>query len=85
MGWVHNLQARDPNDHTARVIAVCMVFASASLIAVALRFHVRIWVKKAVWMDDYAALFSAVLTMAYASLAVARACPQPILPPLYPG
>lgn len=72
MGWVHNLHAPDPNNHIARVIAVCMTFASASLVAVALRFHVRIWVRKAVWIDDYAALLSAVLAMAYACVALAR-------------
>lgn len=76
MGWVHNLQAPDPNNHIARVIAVCMTFASASLVAVALRFHVRIWIRKAVWIDDYAALLSAVLAMAYACVAVAREFPS---------
>jgi hypothetical protein len=76
MGWVHNLQEPDPNNHIARVIAVCMTFASVSLIAVALRFHIRIYVKKAVWIDDYAALFSAAFAMAYACVAVARTLPS---------
>ncbi|KAL4862389.1 hypothetical protein BDV12DRAFT_207287 [Aspergillus spectabilis] len=72
MGWVYNLQSPDPDHHIPRVIAICLVFSSAACVAVALRFHVRIWLKKSVWVDDFAALFSAVLGMAYAALAVAQ-------------
>ncbi|KAL4926604.1 putative integral membrane protein (Pth11) [Aspergillus undulatus] len=72
MGWVYNLTTPDPNDHISRVITLCITFPSVALLFVAARFHVRIWVKKNVWVDDYAALFSAILAMAYAGLAVAQ-------------
>ncbi|KAL4793198.1 hypothetical protein BDV19DRAFT_400090 [Aspergillus venezuelensis] len=72
MGWVYNLHKPDPNDHVSLVIGLCIAFSSLAIIAVAARFHVRIWVKKNVWVDDYAAAFSSVLGMAYAGLAVAQ-------------
>ncbi|KAL4802501.1 hypothetical protein BDV18DRAFT_163903 [Aspergillus unguis] len=72
MGWVYNLDEPDPHDDISLIIGLCIAFSSAALLAVAARFHVRIWVKKNVWVDDYAALFSALLGMAYAGLAVAQ-------------
>ncbi|KAL4955571.1 hypothetical protein BDW69DRAFT_182415 [Aspergillus filifer] len=72
MGWVYNLHEPDPHDHISLVIGLCIAFSSTAILAVAARFHVRIWVKKNVWIDDYAALFSSVLGMAYAGLAVAQ-------------
>ncbi|RDW60503.1 putative integral membrane protein (Pth11) [Aspergillus mulundensis] len=72
MGWVHNLQTPDPNSHISRVNGVCLSFATAACIAVALRFHVRINVKKSLWVDDYATLSSAVLEAVYAGLTVAQ-------------
>ncbi|BCS23566.1 putative integral membrane protein (Pth11) [Aspergillus puulaauensis] len=72
MGWVYNLQTPDPDSHIPRVIAVSMVFAGVACLTVALRFHVRIWVKKAVWVDDFAALFSALMAVGYAGLIVAQ-------------
>ena len=72
MGWVYNLQTPDPDSHIPRVIAISMVFAGVACLTVALRFHVRIWVKKAVWVDDFAALFSALMAVGYAGLIVAR-------------
>lgn len=72
MGWVYNLQKPDPDSHIPRVIAISMVFAGVACLTVALRFHVRIWVKKAVWVDDFAALFSSLMAVGYAGLIVAR-------------
>ncbi|KAL4879309.1 hypothetical protein BJY04DRAFT_220165 [Aspergillus karnatakaensis] len=72
VGWVYNLDTPDPNNHIARVISVCVVFATAACAAVGLRFYVRIWAKKSVGLDDYAALSSALLGVAYAGLAVAQ-------------
>ncbi|KAL4935401.1 hypothetical protein BDV06DRAFT_217461 [Aspergillus oleicola] len=72
MGWIYNLEKPDPNDHISLIIGLCITFSSAAIVAVAARFHVRIWVKKNVWVDDYAALFSSLLGMAYAGLAVAQ-------------
>lgn len=72
MGWVYNLVTPDPNSHIDRVIAICLTFSISAILAIILRFYIRIWVKRSVWLDDYAALFSAMMGMAYASIAVAR-------------
>jgi len=60
MGWVYNL--KDPNAPTSapRLIAICVVFSTAAFLAVALRFYVRYTTQRALWVDDYAALSSAV-------------------------
>jgi hypothetical protein len=75
MAWVHNLHSPDPDDHTPRIIAVCVAFPVAACVAVALRFHVRVWAKRSVGIDDFAALFSALLGIGYAGLAIARTLP----------
>ncbi|KAL4898679.1 hypothetical protein BDV59DRAFT_167334 [Aspergillus ambiguus] len=72
MAWVYNLATPDPNSHVARVIAICLTFSIIALLAVVLRLYIRIYVKRSVWVDDYACLFSAVLSMAYACIAVAQ-------------
>lgn len=72
MGWVYNLHRTDPNSSIPEVIAICLVFAILSLLAVGLRFYVRIRIKRMPWYDDYAALISSLLTLAYAGIAVAR-------------
>ncbi|KAL3481552.1 hypothetical protein BJX99DRAFT_253476 [Aspergillus californicus] len=72
MGWVYNADNPDPDSHAARIIGLCLTFATLACIAVMFRFHVRIFVKKSLWVDDFAALFSALMGMAYAGLAVAQ-------------
>ncbi|KAF9891409.1 hypothetical protein FE257_004265 [Aspergillus nanangensis] len=72
MGWVHNLDTPHPGNNIAKVIGVCLAFSITACVAVALRFYVRVFIRKSTWFDDYAALFSAVMAMAYASLAVAQ-------------
>ncbi|KAL4908219.1 hypothetical protein BDW74DRAFT_147073 [Aspergillus multicolor] len=72
MGWVHNLHTPDPNSHISRVNGVCLSFAIAACLAVALRFYVRIYVKKSLWVDDWATLSSAILEAVYAGLTVAQ-------------
>ncbi|KAL5363007.1 hypothetical protein BJX96DRAFT_177689 [Aspergillus floccosus] len=72
MGWVYNLVTPDPNSHVARVIAVCLTFSLSALLAVGLRMYIRVFVKRSVWVDDYACCFSAVLSVAYASISVAQ-------------
>lgn len=72
MGWVYNLVTPDPNSHVARVIGVCLAFSLSALVAVTLRMYIRVFVKRSVWVDDYACCFSAVLSVAYASIIVAR-------------
>ncbi|KAE8149172.1 hypothetical protein BDV25DRAFT_168015 [Aspergillus avenaceus] len=65
MGWVYNLETADPNSHIPRVIAISLVFPIFALLAVALRFYIRIHTKRSVWLDDYASLFSAVIGAGY--------------------
>jgi hypothetical protein len=72
MGWVHNLHEIDPNSDIPRVIAICLVFSILAFLAVCLRFYVRVRNNRFPWIDDYAALASALLTLAYAGIAVAR-------------
>ena len=72
MPWVHNLHATDPNSQVPRVIAISLTFSITAFLAVCLRFYARFYVKRIVWVDDYAALAGALLTLAYAGLAVER-------------
>lgn len=72
MTWVYNLSSPDPNTEVPRVIAICIVFPVLSLLAVAFRFFVRLRLKRTPWVDDYAALSSAVLVSAYGAVAIAR-------------
>lgn len=72
MGWVYNLKTPDPHSHVPRVIAISLAFPIAALLAVLLRLYARIYTKRAAWVDDYAALFSAILAIAYGGIAIAR-------------
>ena len=75
MGWVHNLAHPDAHSHVARVIAICLTFSISAVIALLLRFYIRLHSKRALWLDDYSAACSAVLGLAYAGIAVARTLP----------
>ncbi|GAB1200648.1 hypothetical protein APSETT444_010022 [Aspergillus pseudonomiae] len=70
MGWVYNLDKPDPHSEIAQVIAVLLVFTIAALLAVALRFYIRIHTKRALWLDDYAALYSAIMTAGYCASSI---------------
>ncbi|GFN20583.1 hypothetical protein AtubIFM55763_005691 [Aspergillus tubingensis] len=72
MGWVHNLAHPDAHSHVARVIAICLTFSISAVIALLLRFYIRLHSKRALWLDDYSAACSAVLGLAYAGIAVAQ-------------
>ncbi|PYI10719.1 hypothetical protein BO78DRAFT_426265 [Aspergillus sclerotiicarbonarius CBS 121057] len=72
MGWVHNLTVLDPNSHVPRVIAICLTFSITACLAAAMRLYIRIHTKRSAWVDDFAALWSAVLAMAYGGVAVAQ-------------
>ncbi|KAJ5836645.1 hypothetical protein N7447_002671 [Penicillium robsamsonii] len=72
MGWVYNLHETDPNSDIPRVIAICLVCSTLAFLAVCLRFYVRISNKRFPWIDDYAALVSLLLTLAYVGIAVAQ-------------
>ncbi|KGO72188.1 hypothetical protein PEX1_023480 [Penicillium expansum] len=72
MGWVYNLHETDPNSEISRVIAICLVCSIVAFFSVCLRFYVRISNKRFPWIDDYAALVSSLLTLAYAGIAVAQ-------------
>ncbi|KAE8358530.1 hypothetical protein BDV27DRAFT_150364 [Aspergillus caelatus] len=65
MGWVYNLEKPDPHSDFGQVIAICLVFTIAALLAVALRFYIRIHTKRSLWLDDYAALYSALMVTGY--------------------
>ncbi|KAJ5633369.1 hypothetical protein N7490_009708 [Penicillium lividum] len=72
MGWVYNLNEKDPNSEIPKVIGICLAFSILSLFAVCLRFYVRISRNRSLWIDDYAALASSALTLGYAGIAVAQ-------------
>lgn len=80
MGWVHNLDAPDPNSQIPRVIAVSLVFSITAFLAVCVRFWVRFSTRRMPWFDDYFAVLSSLLTLAYASIMIARrsSAPDPI-------
>lgn len=72
MGWVYNLKTPDPHSQVPRVIAICLVFPIVAFLAVLLRLYVRIHTKRAAGVDDYAALFSSILAIAYGAISIAR-------------
>ncbi|KGO68870.1 hypothetical protein PITC_078110 [Penicillium italicum] len=72
MGWVYNLHETDPKSEVSRVIAICLACSILAFLAVCLRFYVRLSSKRFPWIDDYAALASSLLTLAYAGIAVAQ-------------
>ncbi|KAI9933981.1 hypothetical protein ASPWEDRAFT_105046 [Aspergillus wentii DTO 134E9] len=72
MGWVYNLKTPDPHSHIPQVIGVSLTFSIVACLAVILRFYVRLHTKRTPWFDDYAAMFSAVLSVAYAGISVAQ-------------
>lgn len=72
MTWVYNLSSPDPHSHVPRMIAINLIFPLLAVLAVAFRFFVRFRLKRTPWVDDYAALSSAVLVAVYGGLAIAR-------------
>ncbi|KAF4249089.1 hypothetical protein CNMCM8057_007566 [Aspergillus fumigatus] len=72
MGWVYNLKTPDPHSQVPRVIAICLVFPIVAFLAVLLRLYVRIHTKRAAGVDDYAALFSSILAIAYGAISIAQ-------------
>ncbi|KAF7591206.1 hypothetical protein BBP40_001865 [Aspergillus hancockii] len=72
MGWVYNLEKPDPHSEINQVIAISVVFPIAALLAVVLRFYIRIHTNRSVWLDDYAALYSAVMVSGYSGITIAQ-------------
>lgn len=72
MGWVYNLDTPDPNSQIPRVIALSLIFSILAFLAVCVRFYVRFQTRRTPWFDDYSALLSSLLTLAYASIMIAR-------------
>ncbi|KAJ5355019.1 uncharacterized protein N7496_012231 [Penicillium cataractarum] len=72
MGWVYNLHGEDPHSEISRVIAICLVFSISALLAIILRFYVRLSTNRTPWVDDYAALASSIFALAYAGIAVVQ-------------
>jgi hypothetical protein len=72
MGWVYNLKTPDPLSQVPRVIAICLVFPIVAFLAVLLRLYVRVYTKRAGGVDDYAALFSSILALAYGAITIAQ-------------
>ncbi|BCR88879.1 putative integral membrane protein (Pth11) [Aspergillus chevalieri] len=70
--WVYNQSTPDPHSHTATVITINLLFPALALLAIAFRFFVRLRLKRTPWLDDYAALSSAVLAGVYGAIAVAQ-------------
>ncbi|CAG8150323.1 unnamed protein product [Penicillium salamii] len=72
MPWVHNLQDNDSHGGIRRVITICVVLPTIALLAVCLRLGIRMNRKRTLWVDDYAALISVLLTWAYAGISIAQ-------------
>ncbi|CEJ57789.1 hypothetical protein PMG11_06469 [Penicillium brasilianum] len=72
MGWVYNLYGEDPHSEIPRVIAICLVFSISALLAIGLRFYVRLSTNRTPWVDDYSALASSIFALAYAGIAVVQ-------------
>ncbi|KAJ5770174.1 uncharacterized protein N7511_002225 [Penicillium nucicola] len=72
MTWVHNLHESDPDTKIGRVIAICVVFPVLALLAICLRFYVRLSTKRPAWWDDYTILASVLLTVVYGGLTIAQ-------------
>lgn len=72
MTWVHNFHGSVPNNEIAVVIVINLVFPILAFLAVCLRFYVRRRTNCSPWVDDYAVLASAILTLARGGLVIAR-------------
>lgn len=72
MGWVYNLEKPDPHSDFGQVIAICLVFTIAAFLAIILRFYIRIHTKRSLWLDDYAALYSAIMVAGYCASSILR-------------
>ncbi|CAG7966930.1 unnamed protein product [Penicillium salamii] len=72
MPWVHNLQDSDSHHGIRRVITICVVLPTIALLAVCLRLGIRMNRKRTLWVDDYAALISVLLTWTYAGISLAQ-------------
>lgn len=72
MAWVHNLHEHDPHSDIPRVITVCVVLPAIAFLAVCLRLGIRMNRKRTLWVDDYAALLSVLLTIVYAGITISR-------------
>jgi hypothetical protein len=72
MAWVYNLHGDDPGNETVLIIVICVVFPSLAVAAVLLRLYVRRFTNRPLWVDDYAALSSAIFTVARAGLVIYR-------------
>ncbi|KAE8343622.1 hypothetical protein BDV24DRAFT_161298 [Aspergillus arachidicola] len=70
MGWVYNLEKPDPHSDFGQVIAICLVFTIAAFLAIVLRFYIRIHTKRSLWLDDYAALYSAIMVAGYCASSI---------------
>ncbi|KOC12465.1 integral membrane protein [Aspergillus flavus AF70] len=70
MGWVYNLEKPDPHSDFGQVIAICLVFTIAAFLAIILRFYIRIHTKRSLWLDDYAALYSAIMVAGYCASSI---------------
>ena len=75
MPWVHNLQDPDSHGGVRRVITICVVLPTLAFLAVCLRLGIRMSRKRTLWVDDYAALVSVLLTLTYAGISIARQSP----------
>ncbi|KAB8274994.1 hypothetical protein BDV30DRAFT_248024 [Aspergillus minisclerotigenes] len=70
MGWVYNLETPDPHSDFGQIIAICLVFTIAAFLAIVLRFYIRIHTKRSLWLDDYAALYSAIMVAGYCASSI---------------
>ncbi|KAE8331904.1 hypothetical protein BDV39DRAFT_200560 [Aspergillus sergii] len=70
MGWVYNLEKPDPHSDFGQVVAICLVFTIAAFLAIVLRFYIRIHTKRSLWLDDYAALYSAIMVAGYCASSI---------------
>ncbi|KAJ5806838.1 hypothetical protein N7474_010430, partial [Penicillium riverlandense] len=71
MPWIYNFHGHDQGDETVLIIVINLLFPILAVFAVILRFYVRYFTNRSPWVDDYAALSSALLTLGRAGLVIA--------------
>lgn len=66
-GWVYNLKVENPPTNAPRLIAIVLAFPIIAVLAVALRFGVRLKTGRAIGPDDWWVVWSTVSIISISS------------------
>ncbi len=76
-GWIYNATpAVTAQSQYPTILGVCIALTTLMTIVIGLRAYVRVVLLKSVGADDWTILFSAICSIIYNALAVARQCPS---------